>query len=42
MQDKIDAIEAENNMMWSEIQEMSDNIPDKEMMPEGVNMLERK
>ena len=39
---KIDAIEGENNMMWSEIQGMTDRLPDKEMIPEGVNMLDRK
>lgn len=41
LQEKIDAVEAENNYMWSEVQEMSDKLPDKEMIPEGVNMLER-
>jgi len=35
-------MEAENNMMWSEIQGMTDRLPDKEMIPEGVNMLDRK
>ena len=42
LQAKIDAVESENNTMWSEIQELNDNLPDKEMVPDTINMLDRK
>lgn len=35
-------MEEENNQMWAEIQEMNDAVPDKEMIPDTVNMLDRK
>jgi len=28
--------------MFSEIKEMNDTLPDKEVIPEGINMLDRK
>ena len=34
--------EEENNEMWDEIQMMNESIPDKNIIPESINVLERK
>ena len=39
---KIKAFEEENNEMWNEIKLMNEAIPDKNIIPETMNVMERK
>ena len=41
LQQKMDRVEAENNVMWEHIQDMNQSIP-KDIVPEGIILSERK